>query len=89
MKRVRGSARPEKSRSFLRVQWKRISLTVIAGMFVGFGAAAATHERVDLRAAVVSSARVPARDADEVMRLKVRNRRLEALVTVLRQRTGQ
>jgi hypothetical protein len=99
VKRVRGCAgdRPavqgDQSWSFLRSQWRRIGLTAVAGMFVGFAAAAgskgtlAMHQRVQSPPAFVFS--VPGENADEVSRLKVRNRRLEALVTVLRQRAGQ
>jgi hypothetical protein len=99
MKRVKGFAgdRPgaqgDQRWSFLRLQWKRIGLTVVAGMFVGFAAAAgskgtlAMHQRMESPSRSVF--RVPQENADEVSRLKVRNRRLEALVTVLQHRAAQ
>jgi len=98
MKRVRGFAsdRPvaqcDQSWSFLRLQWRRIGLTAVAGVFVGFAAAAgakgtlAMHQRMETPPSVFS---IRQEKADELSRLKVRNRRLEALVTALRHRAAQ
>lgn len=99
MNRVRGFAgdRPaalgDQSWSFVRSQWRRIGLTALAGMFVGFAAAAGSKGTLAMHQPRESPSRsvfsVPQENADEVLRLKVRNRRLEALVGILRQRAAQ
>jgi hypothetical protein len=67
-----------------RSQWKKITLATGLGILFGFSAAA-LGARGD---AAVTAA--PARtDYAEVTRLKIRNRRLEALITVLRERRQQ
>lgn len=86
-------------RLFLELYWKRICLTAVAGMFAGFTAAAVidgafAHPTGQARAHSITLAGrkvgLPAGlsddDAADLNRLKDRNRRLEALVTVLRQR---
>ena len=99
MKRVRGFAgdrsavQGDQRWSFLKSQWRRIGLTAVAGMFVGFAAAAgakgtlAMHQRTESPPRSMLS--VPQENADEVSRLKMRNRRLEAMVTILQRRAAR
>lgn len=93
MKRVRGScctdgreAQRDRTWSFVRLQWKRIGLTAVVGVFVGFAAAAGSRNVAAMHERVESSSQAAQAEAPDVARLKARNRRLEALVTVMRQR---
>ena len=101
MIRVRGSLDCNKRIRFgagspLKLYWKRIGLTALAGVFVGFaGAAVSRNSFVHPRAQVQTSglrsdngSQTAVLDdaAADLTRLETRNRRLEALVMVLRQR---
>jgi hypothetical protein len=73
----------------VKQSWKRIGLSVIAGVMLGFGAAAATHDRVDFQPVPARSWKISEQDKQELARLQVRNRRLEALVTAMRERANR
>ncbi|MBV9761879.1 MAG: hypothetical protein JO340_15060 [Acidobacteriaceae bacterium] len=86
MKRIRVGAKKDRNWSLLKESWRRIGLTAIAGALVGFGAAASTHESGEFRPVRIANTKTSTTDIDEMTRLETRNRRLEALVQVLRQR---
>lgn len=76
----------------MRTFWRKLAFAVLAGMAVGIGAGTFESKADVTRspAAAVSVERpsvevVP--NPVEIERLRTRNRRLEALVTVLRERT--
>jgi len=54
-----------------------------------FWAAAATHDRVDFQPVPARSWKISEQDKQELARLQVRNRRLEALVTAMRERANR
>jgi|SRR5579875_801042 len=99
MTRVRDTATCRGERQFnqtwplVKLQWKRITLAALAGMFVGFGAAGAksaftVHQRADspARSSLVRTAAAATPETQDLLRLRARNRRLEALVAVLQRR---
>ncbi|MGI9070534.1 MAG: hypothetical protein ACR2JB_04205 [Bryobacteraceae bacterium] len=78
--------------SEIRSQWKKIGLVGTVGIFLGFATAAASNcelMRVTLKHRSQGSSTASTGDIDEILQLKTRNRRLQALVDVLQERVRQ